>query len=869
MSVAKVQSTTQPPNGVTSQAIALTGVTAGNLLVLVVKYFDGTQATNATPATPTDSNGTPAVAIAPLSVLSLGGQMGCAIFYVANAAAGTHTFTVNPFNNANAFSGFLTLMEFSGVATASPLDTAAVISADIENAASTTTFNTTAGAALAQADELIVAAISVTAGAGEANAGISTPTTGYTQVSIQQDTAANVGGEAAFKETATTTGQIATWTFTSDPSMRGVQAALVAFKAAAGGGGGGTPASAYSTSGWGPGIQPNARAQFRAAPRAILIPPPPVTALAAVANSYAAASAALSSLITSGGLGYVSQPGPGVGPFSNNQFQTAPRATVAPGPQFLMAASAGCLASVSASLSALQAWAASGNSIASGTADLATLRGSGGAIGYLSHSGPGIGPSTVTQFTTPPRSTKGSFAALVGAAQGAGQSQGAANLLTSILMATDVPGAVRLVTEGGDGIGLLVSSPMRGMATAMAALTTGINLAASANAAANAASALTAAAQMAAVGGAVASAAAAPNTGIVLAATVTGLSYATAALGSGTSLTVTAAGLASASAGLVTQSLLSASSSGFASASAALASGPQFATNAAATASALAGLSTSILVSAQAVGLASATAALSGSVIVSVSASGVAIATAALATASRLNVQGNATASANAALSTAVAPYSAFAQGSASASANLNGNITLAANASCISSVTARLLTVLQPPGEFADIRWLRAPRGADVAYAEFFQGVGEQLWYGVNWEDWLASNWEANSSATLGQALRPSIPNGLEFVCITAGQTGAVEPLWPTYAGGVVVDGTAMWQGQAVTSVSLDDTISGSSFNAPSGVTLDSGQVLLQRSYLIIESLAAVVGTDYDVLCTIYTTGGQQKIAKLRIKIR
>lgn len=233
MAVLKVQSTTQPPNGVTSQTIALTGVTAGNLLVLTVDYYDGTQATNATPATPTDSNGTVAVAIAPLSVLSLGGQMGCAIFYVANAASGTHTLTVNPFNNVNAFSGFLTLTEYSGVVTSSPLDAAAVISADVENAGSTTTFNTGTGATLAQADELIVAAIGATAGAGLSNAALSTPS-GYTQVSVQQDSSANVAGETAFKETAATTGQIATWTFTSDSTMRGVQAALAAFKVAGG-----------------------------------------------------------------------------------------------------------------------------------------------------------------------------------------------------------------------------------------------------------------------------------------------------------------------------------------------------------------------------------------------------------------------------------------------------------------------------------------------------------------------------------------------------------------------------------------------------------------------------------------------------------
>lgn len=636
-----------------------------------------------------------------------------------------------------------------------------------------------------------------------------------------------------------------------------------------------TPVARNLSTGWGPGVQPNARAQFRATPRAIIIPPPPVTALAAISVSYSVSTADLSSLTSTGGLAFISGPGPGVGPFSNNQFQATPRGIIAGGPQFRMAGQAGSLVSVTASLSQLQAWAATSSTFASGTADLNTLRTSGGAGAFITQPGPGVGPFSNNQFQSSPRSTNKAFQALVAAGAATATTRGAAALNTKILLATDVPGALYLLAEDGsfilteDGRRILVSSPMRGAATAMAALGTSTALIAAAGSTATGASAMTTAARFAASATSIAQGSASALTGITLAANVTGLSYVSAAIGSGTILTVTAAGLASGAAGLLTQTLIGATSFGFGSATAALGTASQMIAAASASVTASGSMSTSIQLSAQAVGLVQGTAALSGSVILTASASGFASGQAAVTSGPQFMAAAMATGYSLVALQTSVAPYSALGSASASASANLNGNVTLAASAASLSQVTARLLTVLQPPGEFADIRWLRAPRGGDVAYAEFFQRVGESLWYGVNWEDWLASNWEANSSAALAQAIRPTISNGFEFVCITPGQTGAVEPIWPTFAGGIGIDGTAMWQAQPVSSVSLDDTISNSSFSSPLGVVIDSGQVVSLRSYLIIETPAAVVGTDYDVLCTIFTTGGQQKIAKLRIKVR
>ncbi|MDB6104057.1 MAG: hypothetical protein JWO52_4056 [Gammaproteobacteria bacterium] len=596
----------------------------------------------------------------------------------------------------------------------------------------------------------------------------------------------------------------------------------------------------------GPGIQPGRQqTQFSMPPRGFIVP---VTTLSgAAASGLASASGSMFSLQTSGGQGFVPQPGPGVGPFSNSQFTSAPLAVIAGAPQFLMAAPASSLASVSATLSQLQAWGAIGNSVVSVTAALSTLRSSGGSVSYLTQPGPGIGPFSSAQFVSGPRSTNTPFQQLVGAASGSSVTTAAANLLTSITM----------------------NAKPTGLGAAVTALTSGISMAATPRGAGQASGAFTAAILLNANAVCVAQSSPLLLTGIQFAANLTGLSYASVALGTGTSLTITAAGLASASAALLTQIPIASSPTGVGSAAAQLSTAPQFAAVGSSIVNASGGLSASIQCSAQAAGIAFAAPALLTSVILAGTATGLSSTQGTLSSGTMLSATGSAVTSIGAALSTTVAPYSAAAFGSASTSAQLNGNVEFAAVANSNSQVTARLLTVLQPPGEFADIRWLRAPRGGGVPYTEFFQGAGEKLWYAVNWEDWLASNWEPNSSATLGQSLRPTVPNGLEFVCTAIGQTGATEPLWPTYAGGVVIDGTAIWQGQPVSTASFDDTISGSAFSAPAGVLLDSGQVLSQRSYLIIDTTASVVGTDYDVLCTIDTSGGQQKIGKLRIKVR
>lgn len=227
MSATQVQSVVATGAAVTSQQVTLSGVTAGNCLVLMVGYADQLQLSSATPAAPTDSNGTVLTASNPASQFNVEAG-GVGIFFVQNCNSGTHTFTVNPFNHIAALFCQLSLTEWSGIA-ASAFDVASSNGSNIAN--NSTTGNSGTTATLAQQSELDMAIVCIDTGTGLANSNISDPpTTGFTSIFVRRDTTINVGAEGAFKEANSTTGQIATWTWSQDSTQFFWQAALATFK---------------------------------------------------------------------------------------------------------------------------------------------------------------------------------------------------------------------------------------------------------------------------------------------------------------------------------------------------------------------------------------------------------------------------------------------------------------------------------------------------------------------------------------------------------------------------------------------------------------------------------------------------------------
>lgn len=132
----------------TAPAITLTGVTAGNFL-----WFGIVTGVKAGPTSVTDSSGaTPALAInSPYTLFGNSTQ-----YYVANAAAGTHTFTAN-YSSAASF--ILFAAEYSGIATSSPLD-----GTPSQKSSSSGTAITTGSTTASVANDLVIVLVGTSGG---------------------------------------------------------------------------------------------------------------------------------------------------------------------------------------------------------------------------------------------------------------------------------------------------------------------------------------------------------------------------------------------------------------------------------------------------------------------------------------------------------------------------------------------------------------------------------------------------------------------------------------------------------------------------------------------------------------------------------
>lgn len=212
--------------------VTLNSVVAGNCIILVCSYLDVNQAASAVPATPTSGNGTFQLASAPACQNGSSIGTGSPIFFIPNCNAGTHLLTFNPHSHAGALYSKCSALEISGL-TATPLDKAT--SNGSSAAASSTTGNTNTTTALAQASELVIVSLAISAGTGLANAGISSPATAsYTALFAFQDTSTEVGAQHSYKEPGVTTGQIGTWTWTADATMQNWQGNIATFKESSG-----------------------------------------------------------------------------------------------------------------------------------------------------------------------------------------------------------------------------------------------------------------------------------------------------------------------------------------------------------------------------------------------------------------------------------------------------------------------------------------------------------------------------------------------------------------------------------------------------------------------------------------------------------
>ena len=152
---------------------------------------------------------------------------------------------------------------------------------------------------------------------------------------------------------------------------------------------------------------------------------------------------------------------------------------------------------------------------------------------------------------------------------------------------------------------------------------------------------------------------------------------------------------------------------------------------------------------------------------------------------------------------------------------------------------------------------------------AEYYVYQGDVLTFGIDWTGWLAQGWLAGQSVVANYVVRPSAPNGYEYVCATAGQTGSSEPSWPASGSAVVTDGAVTWACQATSVASLTTTVKSAVWTPPVGITVASPNVTNQVTSATLNTTAAVAGTDYVVKIVTTFADGEIKNGEIRLKVR
>jgi hypothetical protein len=211
-----VQSVSGTTNGSASIAPSLTGVTAGNSLILLVSGSDITD------TLPTDSQtwAKPTGAYDTFTGLL---QAAVGVYWLQSANSGSHTVT---WTGANSGKTNWSLIEYTPLTAVDVVGTGAHTNGTPTSlgASVTTTFATDA----------VFGVFCLSGYNGMANNAITDPPAGWTSIYAQQDTATNRGAEFCYKETSSAGSESATWNFTADSLSGDANSILVSFRRASG-----------------------------------------------------------------------------------------------------------------------------------------------------------------------------------------------------------------------------------------------------------------------------------------------------------------------------------------------------------------------------------------------------------------------------------------------------------------------------------------------------------------------------------------------------------------------------------------------------------------------------------------------------------
>ena len=153
--------------------------------------------------------------------------------------------------------------------------------------------------------------------------------------------------------------------------------------------------------------------------------------------------------------------------------------------------------------------------------------------------------------------------------------------------------------------------------------------------------------------------------------------------------------------------------------------------------------------------------------------------------------------------------------------------------------------------------------------YQEFYGRVGDRKIFGIDWSQWLANPWIAGESIATSFVIRPTIPNGFQYICSTAGESAENEPAWPAVVGATVSDGSVVWTCEAIDTTSLSTTVSSALWTATAGILVVGPSVAGQITTALLDATGAVAGTDYVVNCAATFADGEVATGQIKLKVR
>jgi hypothetical protein len=132
-----------------------------------------------------------------------------------------------------------------------------------------------------------------------------------------------------------------------------------------------------------------------------------------------------------------------------------------------------------------------------------------------------------------------------------------------------------------------------------------------------------------------------------------------------------------------------------------------------------------------------------------------------------------------------------------------------------------------------------------------------------------LVNGWSQGTIFVSDATIRPTFPTGFQYSS-GGGQSGQIEPRWPTTIGGTVADGSITWTCEAIGNDSLDATISSSTWLAETGITAanddlaNTGGVQLAS----IEVSGGTAGNTYWVANTVTLSDGTIEESVLEVSV-